>query len=342
MAFGDSGIIDRMRAKTANKHTVAIVVFEDVSLFELSVACEIFGDQDGTGIPGPWYDLLICGAGGRGTSVRSDRGLRVDVTHGMRSLAAADTVVVPPCERRDAVANRLPPQLLDALCRAHHRGARVVSLCTGAFILAAAGLLDGRPATTHWAECAELARLHPKVQVDPDVLYVDDGDVLTSAGSAASIDLCLHLVRTDRGADVAAELARELVVAPYRDGGQAQYIRTPLPDAETDVLFTETFAWLQQHLGDHVTVADLAARSAMSRRTFARRFLDTTGTTPYQWLLRQRVQLAQRLLESTNQRVDAVAARSGFTTAGELRKHFARVVHTTPLAYRRAFTTTRA
>ncbi len=328
-----------MHAKTANKQTVAVVVFEGVSLFELSVVCEIFGDQDGTEIRGPWYNLLICGAGGRGTSVRSDRGLRVDVTHGLRSLVAADTVVVPPLERRGAAADQLPQLLLDALRQAHRRGARLVSLCTGAFILAAAGLLDGRPATTHWAECRELARLYPAVQINPDVLYVDDGDVLTSAGSAACIDLCLHLVRTDFGADVAAELARELVVAPYRDGGQAQYIRTPLPDLETDMLFTETFGWLQEHLGDQVTVADLAARSAMSRRTFARRFLDTTGTTPYQWLLRQRVQLAQQLLESTDQPVDTIATRCGFATPGNLRKHFARVVHTTPVAYRRTFST---
>jgi AraC family transcriptional activator FtrA len=325
-----------MRAETANGHTVAVVAYDEVALFEFSVACEIFGEPYERDVPVPWYRLLVCGAGPAGPrSVRTDRGLRIDVPHGLRALSTADTVVVPPNARFDA-----PDEVLRAIQRAHARGARLVSLCTGAFVLAAAGVLDGRRATTHWAECAELSRRYPSVRVDPDVLYIDDGDVLTSAGSAASIDLCLHIVRTDHGAQIAADLARDLVVAPYRDGGQAQYIRTPLPDPRTDELFTGTLAWLQEHLAAPVTVADLARRSAMSRRTFARRFVDSTGATPYQWLVRQRVQLAQRMLESTDEPLDVVAARTGFVTAGNLRKHFTRVVKTTPTAYRRAFATT--
>jgi Transcriptional regulator containing an amidase domain and an AraC-type DNA-binding HTH domain len=203
--------------------------------------------------------------------------------------------------------------------------------------LTAAGVLAGRRATTHWAECDELARRYPDVAVDAGVLYVDNGDVLTSAGSAASLDLCLHVVRTDCGAEVAAAIARDLVVPPHRDGGQAQYIRIPLPDPDTVALFTGTLAWLQEHVAEPVTIAALARRAAMSRRTFARRFVDTVGTTPYQWLVRQRVQLAQQLLESTDLPVEEIAELAGFATSVNLRKHFARVVHTSPLAYRRTF-----
>ncbi len=213
----------------------------------------------------------------------------------------------------------------------------MVSLCTGAFALAAAGLLDGRRATTHWTECGDLARRYPKVTVDPGVLFVDEGDVLTSAGSAAGIDLCLHLVRQDYGTEIATQLARQLVVAPQREGGQAQYITAPMPELDSSSLFADTVTWLQEHLNEPVTVEELAARSAMSPRTFARRFLASTGTTPYQWLLRQRIRLAQRLLETTDLPVDAVAEASGFSTAANLRKHFGRIVHTSPQSYRRTF-----
>ena len=212
-----------------------------------------------------------------------------------------------------------------------------MSLCTGARVLAAAGLLDGRRATTHWSECEALARLHPAVVVDPDVLFVDDGDVLTSAGSAAAIDLCLHVVRQDYGAQIASYVARQLVVAPYRDGGQAQYIEAPLPPLEAGDLFSGTITWMQQHLELPITIDELAQRMAMSRRTFARRFLAATGTTPYRWLLRQRLQLAQRLLETTGLPIETIAAKSGFVTAGNLRKHFGRALLTTPQAYRSAF-----
>jgi transcriptional regulator GlxA family with amidase domain len=204
-------------------------------------------------------------------------------------------------------------------------------------VLAAAGLLAGRRVTTHWAESAELASRYPDLQVDPNVLYVDDGDIMTSAGSAASIDLCLHVVRQDYGAEVAARLARQLVVPPYRDGGQAQYIEAPLHVMAGADLFTDTLAWMQEHLGEPQAVSDLASRSAMSTRTFARRFASATGTTPYQWLLRQRLQLAQRLLETSDLPVDAIAHQAGFSTAANLRKHFDRRVRTTPQAYRHTF-----
>jgi transcriptional regulator GlxA family with amidase domain len=227
--------------------------------------------------------------------------------------------------------------VFDALRRAHARRCRIISLCTGAFILAEAGLLKGRRATTHWTECDDLARRYPDVSVDPGVLYVDEGDILTSAGSAASIDLCLYVVRCDYGSDVATRLARELVVPPQRDGGQAQYIDTPLPALDDSSLFADTITWAQEHLNEPLTVADLAARSAMSPRTFARQFLAATGTTPHQWLQRQRVHLAQRLLETSDFSIESVAAGTGFCTAGNLRKHFSRILHTSPQAYRRTF-----
>ena len=330
-------MIDTMRSEKANCRTVAVLVADGVSSFELSVALAVFGPQDGVGSPDTWYRLGVCGVGGRTGSVRADPGMRVDLTHGLRYAMTADLVVVPPHNDERSV----PAEIVETIRLAHRRGARVASLCTGAFLVAAAGLLNGRRATTHWSSCPDLARRYPQVDVDPDVLYVDNGDVLTSAGAAASLDLCLHLVRLDRGADVAADLARDLVVPPHRDGGQAQYIRTPLPDPAADSLFTEVLTWMQEHLADDIQVTDLARRSAMSRRTFARRFVHSTGTTPYQWLLRHRLQLAQQLLERTDLSTEAVAARSGFTSASNLRKHFSRMAHTSPAAYRKAFAQSR-
>jgi AraC family transcriptional regulator, transcriptional activator FtrA len=242
-------------------------------------------------------------------------------------------VVLPPTE----LPEQVPAEVLAALREARERGCRMVSLCSGAFVLAAAGVLDGHPATTHWSECADLARRYPEVRVDPGVLYVDDGDLLTSAGSAASIDLCLHLVQRDYGTEVATRMARDLVVPLQRDGGQAQYIEAPVPALDSTNLFAGTVAWLQEHLDQPVTVNDLAARAAMSPRTFARRFLAAVGTTPYQWLVQERIRLAQRLLETSDLPVEIVAERSGFGSADNFRKHFARALRTSPQAYRRAF-----
>ena len=310
---------------------MAILVYDGVAMFEYAVAYEVFGDDHALGPDIAWYRLLVCGPG----PVRLDSGLRIDAPLGLAQLYRADTIIVPPCERPEGP----PEEVRQALRRAHARGARLASLCTGAYVLAAAGLLDGQRATTHWAECAKMAARYPEVKVDPDVLFVDGGDVLTSAGSAASIDLCLHLVRLDLGADVATRVARDLVVPPYRDGGQAQYIDTPVPPERDLDLFADTIAWAQQHLDEPITVDTLAARSAMSRRTFARRFAASTGTTPYQWLLHQRLRLAQRTLETTDLTIDAVAVGSGFLNASNLRKHFARALHTTPQAYRSTFKT---
>jgi AraC family transcriptional activator FtrA len=327
-------MIDVMRdkpAKTAAPHGVAVVVYDGFSLFEFGVACDIFGTNRSASFGIPWYRLFVCGA--TPGVVTADGGLQIQVTHGLDRLRRAGTVIVLPTEELE----RVPDEIFETLRAAHGRGRRIVSLCTGAFILARAGLLDGRRATTHWEECDQLARRHPRVSVDPGVLYVDDGDILTSAGSAAGIDLCLHIVRQDHGSEIATQLARQLVVAPQRDGGQAQFIESPLPVLESTNLFADTVVWLQEHLDDPVAVDDLAKRCAMSPRTFARRFRASTGTTPYQWLLHQRVQLAQRLLETTDLPIERVADRSGLGSAANLRKHFGRLVRTSPQGYRRAF-----
>jgi AraC family transcriptional regulator, transcriptional activator FtrA len=263
---------------TAGRHEVVLVAYDGLAVFEFGVACDVFGTDWSRDLGVPWYRFAVCAASP--PEITIEGGYRLLVPRGLSALSRADTILVPPTESAD----RVPAEVTEALRRAHRRGARIVSLCTGAFVLAAAGLLDSRRATTHWSECADMARRYPRVVVDPAVLYVDDGDIMTSAGSAASIDLCLHLVRQDYGAEVASRLARQLVVPPYRDGGQAQYIDTPLPLADDADLFTDTLAWMQAHLELPLTIEDLATRSAMSRRTFARRFAAATGTTPYQWL----------------------------------------------------------
>jgi AraC family transcriptional activator FtrA len=337
----DSGIIVSMHAITANStgnrgivwspgHRVAILAYDGLAMFEFAVACEVFGGADPAAEPAA-YQVYVCGV--RRGEVALTNGLRLHVPYGLSMVSRAETIVVPPSYQQGGV----PEQIVAAIRRAHARGARIISLCTGAAVLAEAGLLDGRRATTHWAECEQMARRFPAVRIDPGVLYVDDGDILTSAGSAASIDLCLHVVRGDLGAEEATRIARDLVVPPYRDGGQAQFIETPLPEPGSTDLFADTITWAQAHIDEPVTVEDLARRSAMSRRTFARRFAASTGTTPYQWLLRQRVHRAQRLLETTDLAIDVVAERSGFLNAGNLRKQFKAVLHTTPQSYRHTF-----
>jgi transcriptional regulator GlxA family with amidase domain len=320
-----------VRPRRSPGGTVAAAVYDGLSMFEFGVVCDVFGTDRTEESGVPWYRFAICAA--RPGAVTIDVGLRLEVSQGLDTLRGADTVLVPPTDTPE----RVPGEMLEAIREAHARGARVISLCTGAFVLAASGLLSGRRATTHWSHCGELLKQYPDMSLDPGVLYVDGGDILTSAGSAACIDLCLHVVRQDYGAEVAARLARQMVVPPFRDGGQAQYIETPMPVPDTADLFAETMAWVQENLGEPVAVEDLAARSAMSRRTFARRFVASTGTTPYQWLLHQRLRLAQRLLETSDLPIDAIAQKSGFSTAANLRKHFSRVVRTSPQGYRHTF-----
>jgi transcriptional regulator GlxA family with amidase domain len=314
----------------AKRHLVATLVGEGVAEFELAVACEIFG-YDRSALAGgrPWYRHVIAAAG---PDVRTMHGMLVDPEPGLAALRKADTIVVTPW--KDSRVD-VPQDVIDALCAAHKRGARIMSFCSGAFVLAATGLLDGRRATTHWAYTDEFAQRFPKVKLDPSVLYVDEGDLLTAAGSAAAIDLCLHMVRLDYGAETANNVARRLVVPPHRDGGQAQYIDQPI--APCDDPLGAVLDWMLAHLDTPLAVEDLAAQAAMTPRTFARRFRQVTGTTPHQWLVHQRVQLAQRLLETTDDPVEVVARNCGFGTAAALRVHFQRVVGTAPLSYRRVF-----
>jgi transcriptional regulator GlxA family with amidase domain len=316
--------------KIAIPPVVAVVVYDGVALFELAVANDVFGTIITTTSGGPLYRVVICAAT---PSVTTDAGVRIEVPHGLDALAEAETIIVSPTQFPDQV----PAAVLDALRLARSRRRRVLSLCTGAFVLAAAGILDGHRATTHWSECADLARRYPRVSVDPRVLYVDEGDLLTSAGSAASLDLCLHVLQRDYGTEIATQVARDLVVPLHRPGGQAQYIETPMPAPDSGDSLAGTIGWLQAHLDQPVTADELAARVSMSPRTFARRFLASTGTTPFQWVVRERVRLAQRLLETTSLPIDAVAHKSGFGTADNLRKHFSRALRTTPQAYRHAF-----
>ncbi|MGW1279538.1 helix-turn-helix domain-containing protein [Streptomyces tsukubensis] len=321
--------------------TVAVVVPEEFGvpsweLYELSIPCTVFGKPQ-PDLADPWYEFRLCGTGDAGPDQDEPAAFRLRTAYGLDGLVGADTVIVPSVP--DACMDGeqpVSPALVEALRAAHESGARMVSLCNGAFALAAAGLLDGRRATCHWLHTAQLARRHPKVTVDDSVLYVDDGDVLTSAGLAAGLDLCLHLVRRDLGARIANQLARRMVVPAHRPGGQAQFVDLPLPP-EDDEGLAPVLAWVRENLDRPLTVADLARRAAMSPRTFYRRLQAATGTTPLQWLLAQRIGRARVLLESTDLPVEKIGELSGLGTANNLRHHFLRHVGITPGDYRRAF-----
>jgi transcriptional regulator GlxA family with amidase domain len=322
-----------MVRKARKQHTVAALAAPHAGVFELAVPCEVFG-LDRSDLVSPWYRFKVCAPTPEPGVLATNSGFSVLTQYGLDDVKTADTVIV--CAGHYERLNP-PEDLLDALRTAHDRGARIASLCTGAFLLAAAGLLDGRRATTHWMHAEELATQYPLIEVDPKVLYIDEGDVLTSAGTAAGIDLCLHIVRKDHGAEIANAVARRMVVPPHRDGGQAQYVDIPMAATEEGDPLSRTLGWMLEHIEEPLAVDDLAHRSHMSPRTFARRFRGVTGTTPHQWLLSQRIMLAQRLLETSDLAVEVVADRCGFGTAANLRHHFQRVVDTSPLAYRRTF-----
>jgi transcriptional regulator GlxA family with amidase domain len=313
-------------------HRVVVLALDAVIPLDLALPVQVFAE-----LPYPrlsdydWpYRVQVCAPG---PTVRTTVGFSITPDVGLRGLARADTIVVPGFEPHE---QPLDPAVLAALNRAHARGARIISICVGAFALAQAGLLDGRPATTHWLFADELAAQYPAVDVHPDVLYVDDGDVLSSAGVSSGLDLCLHVVRNDLGVEAARRAAQALVAAPHRDGNQAQFVPRPLEVTGTGPI-AELCAWVKANPQQEFSLEDMAARCSMSPRTLTRHFRDSTGTTPLQWVLAARMDDARHLLEATDVSVDEVAERSGFGTALNLRTHFRRRLDTTPTAYRRNF-----
>lgn len=318
-------------------HTVAILGYDGMSGFESGLAAEIFGMAElpalfSAGVAPPGYAVQLCS---EQPEVRMLGGAVVRTSYGLEDLAAADTVLIPSV--RD-VQQRPSDGLVDAIRAADARGARLVSICSGAFALAAAGVLDGRSATTHWIYADLLARQYPGIDVDPAPLYVDNGRVLTSAGCAAGLDLCLHIVRSDHGMRVANDVARRLVIAPHRAGGQAQYIDTPVPEPTADGRIAAGMAWAMEHLDSPITLDELAAQSTMSRRSYLRQFAKATGTTPIKWLIEQRILASLALLESSDLGIEQISARVGFESPVTYRHHFVKQMHTTPSDYRGCFT----
>lgn len=311
------------------KMRVAVVAFDGIGAFHLAVPCAVFGAAAGGE---PLFEVQVCAV--EPGELRSEAGFGIAIRHGLRALARADIVVVPSWRDPRVPA---PEALVRALRSAHRRGALVVGLCLGAFALADAGLLDGRRAATHWASAELFARRFSRVVLEPNVLYVDEGMVVTSAGTAAGIDCCLHVVRRLCGAEAAARIARRMVVPPHRQGGQAQYIEQPVSARGEPGPLQRALDWATGHLDQPHSLDTLAARAAMSRRSFTRHFRRHTGTTVSQWLLAQRLALAQRLLETTDQPVERIAERAGFGTPLSMRQHFAAAFDTTPSAYRREF-----
>ena len=312
---------------------VVALAYDRLCTFEFGIVVEVFA------LPRPelsveWYKFSVCSL--EPGPIRAMGGLTVQSRAGLHALRQAGTIVIPGWRDTDEP----PPQALkQELRRAYARGARLVSICSGVFVLAAAGLLDGKRVTTHWRYADRLTARFPNIHVEPDVLYVDEGNILTSAGSAAGIDLCLHIVRRDYGADIANVVARRLVVPPHREGGQAQFVLHPIRTESSGGL-APVLEWAHKHLDQPLTVDELAQKALMSTRTFARRFREETGTTPHQWLTHQRLLNAQWLLETTSDSIDEIAQAVGFGTAATLRQHFARIRSTTPAAYRRNFSTT--
>ncbi|MHA0289345.1 helix-turn-helix domain-containing protein [Mycobacterium sp. C3-094] len=309
--------------------TVSALVLDGLAVFEFGVICEVFGiDRSADGVPN--FDFKVCGPE-PGKPLRTSVGATIIPDHGLDDLVGADLVAIPAIGGGDYL-----PEALAAIRRAADSGSIILTVCSGAFVAGAAGLLDGRPCTTHWMHADELARMYPTAQVDRNVLFVDDGNLVTSAGTAAGIDACLHLVRREMGSEITNKIARRMVVPPQRDGGQRQYIDQPIP-----VRCSERFAphldWILANLDKPHTVTSLARRAHMSGRTFARRFVEETGRTPMQWVTDQRVLFARRLLEETTLDIDNIAEQSGFGNATLLRHHFRRIIGVTPSDYRRRF-----
>jgi len=320
-----------MESRLMSPSTIAVIAFEGISPFHLSVPSLVFG-EDRTSLGVPRYKLLVCAE--RKKKISTSGGFMVEAPCGLDDIHEAGTIIVPSWRNPE---ERPSERLLEAIRAAHERGAKLVGLCLGAFVLAEAGILDGRRATTHWNWASLFSKRFPQVRLDADVLYIDEGDVMTSAGTAAGIDCCLHLLRTSLGAEIANRVARRLVVAPHRPGGQAQFIEQPVAtDAGADRL-SSVISWAAAHLQDDIDVDTLAEKALMSRRTFTRRFRHSTGATVVQWLTHQRLAAAQRLLETTDLPIENVAASAGFGSALLMRQYFRKILRTSPTSYREEF-----
>lgn len=313
------------------KETIAVIAFDGISPFHLSIPCCVFGeDRQKAAIP--HFNVLICAV--EPSPLKTSAGFSISTPHTLSALSKAGIIIVPSWRN----PNEAPPSsLLKALVKAQRRGALIVGLCLGTFVLAAAGLLDGRKAATHWAWTGELAHRYPRVDVDPAVLYVEDGNVITSAGVAAGIDCCLHILRSRHGVDVANKVARRLVVSPHRQGGQAQFIEQPLHTDPDDKHLGEVMEWAQKNLDKPISLDDLAKRAFMSRRTFTRSWRKMTGGSPGKWLLGQRIALAQCLLETTGAPLAHIAQSAGFGSEVSFRQQFTSEVKTSPGRYRKEF-----
>ncbi|MCU1410870.1 MAG: AraC family transcriptional regulator [Rhodoglobus sp.] len=316
-----------MSSNRANSHRVAVLVLEGAKPLDVGIPAQVFTHR-----PSMPYEVRVCGAAAG--LVRGGDGLAYSVAEGLEALEWAQTVFIPGY--REPAREDPPVKVVDALLAAHARGTRLAAISTGAFALAATGLLDGKRATTHWHYTKVLQAKHPRIRVDENVLFVDEGDVLTSAGAASGVDLCLHLVRRDHGVALSNQVARRLVAAPYRSGGQAQFVPRSVPEPLGD-FFAATRHWALERLEGPLTVADLADNARVSTRTFSRRFVEDTGYTPMQWILRARVDLARELLERTDLGVEQIADRVGLGTGANLRMHFQRVLGTSPSEYRHTF-----
>jgi AraC family transcriptional regulator, transcriptional activator FtrA len=319
----------RPRSKRFNPLVVALA-YDGLCAFEFACSAEVFG------LPRPelgpeWYRFETCSLGGR--RIEGQYGTSMSVNGGLERLADAGTIMIPGWRGIDV---EVPEPILQALKAAHHRGARILSICSGSFVLAATGLLDGKRATTHWRYAEALRNRYPKLQVDPDVLYIDEGQILTSAGSAAGLDLCLHLIRRDFGAEVANQVARRLVIPPHRDGGQAQFLDSPVDRRERGPL-SVVLERVQRHIRHPITIGEMAQWAAMSERTFMRRFRATTGMTPGDWITQARVDRAKDLLERSSMAIDQVATQSGLGTATTMRHHFRKRIGLSPIEYRKRF-----
>ncbi|MFD8007116.1 GlxA family transcriptional regulator [Streptomyces mirabilis] len=310
----------------AHTHRIVVLAVDGVYPFELGIPSRVFGAADGR------YEVLTCSVDGH--PVRTNSDFSITVEHGPEALRTADTVVIPPFVTT-AVTREVPQSVVEALASAAP-GRRLVSICTGAFVLAAAGILDGRPATTHWVVTDLFREWFPQVALNPDVLFIDDEDVLTSAGAASGLDVCLHIIRKDHGSEVANQVARMCIVPPWRDGGQAQYIQHPVPESKASGTAAAR-QWALENLHEPMTLTELAEHSHMSLRTFARRFTEEVGMSPGRWLIQQRVDRARHLLEATDLPVDEIAGQVGFAGGTSLREHLHAAIGVSPLAYRRTF-----